>query len=513
MAEKVDQVEITLLRFPENVRKRKEMYLIDPNHCAYEIIDNAVDEFNAGFASCIEFNVMHTELGFPMVVVKDDGRGIPTELSRDPEHVNETQAEVALGNLTAGGKFDSNTGYKTVTGGLHGVGASCVNATSDIFIARIVHNGTITALHYSKGILTKKFIEEPYENKEEHGTEITFVLDASLWKEESFDFRVIKDRLRQLTYLNPKLKIVYKEYGSDSNLLVSEEFYHEEGLLDYFNDMTAAKTMLDEKPVRISKVVSDPELGNIGMDIVFGYSAGFNPDIYGFVNSVSTTGGDHYKGFNMGINRAVMSFFEESDKYKNLIKNIVIDDTKEGLCALISVKVMYPKFEGQSKQSIKMPRVGSAISAAVRDEFKFYLERHPGLVKLLADKLEKAYKSRQAAKRARDAARGIKSALDSSLPGKLSACSSKKPEECSLYIVEGDSAAGSAIQGRDSKTQAILPVFGKVLNTEKSRPEEAVSNGKLLDVVKALKCGIGKDFDIRKLRYHKIIIMADADVD
>ena len=195
------------------------------------------------------------------------------------------------------------------------------------------------------------------------------------------------------------------------------------------------------------------------------------------------------------------------------MKNLVIDDTKEGLCAVISVKVMYPKFEGQSKQSIKMPQVGSAVSALVRDEFKFFLERHPTFVKALADKLEKAYKGRQAAKRARDAARGMKSALDSSLPGKLSACSSKKPEECSLYIVEGDSAAGSAIQGRDSRTQAILPVFGKVLNTEKSRLEDAISNGKLLDVVKALKCGIGKDFDIKKLRYHKIVIMADADVD
>ncbi len=513
MASEINQAEITLLRFPENVRKRKEMYLIDPNHCIYEIIDNAVDEFNAGYAKNIEMVVRNSSNGFSTVVVKDDGRGIPTQMSSDPEHLEETQAEVALGNLTAGGKFGTDKGYHTITSGLHGVGASCVNATSEKFAAYIDHNETHTVLLYEKGILVSKDIEKPVPGSAVHGTTIEFVLDRELWKGENFDLSVIRRRLKQLTFLNPGLKISYSEYSVEGSEIVSEEYYHEDGLMDYFADITSSRTMLEEKPVRISKTVNDPELGDIAVDVVFCYSTSYTSDIYGFVNSVSTAAGDHYKGFNMGVNRAVTSFFSESDKYKNLVKNLVIDDTKEGLCAIVSVKVMYPKFEGQSKQSIKMPQVGSAVNSMVREEFKFFLERHPSFAKALADKLEKAYKGRQAAKRARDAARGMKNALDSSLPGKLSACSSKKPEECSLYIVEGDSAAGSAIQGRDSRTQAILPVFGKVLNTEKSRPEEAISNGKLLDVVKALKCGIGKDFDIKKLRYHKIIIMADADVD
>lgn len=511
MSQEINQAEITLLRFPGNVRKRKEMYLIDPNHCIYEIIDNAVDEFNAGYAKLISMRVEHSETGFAKIIVTDDGRGIPTQLSNDPEHLEETQAEVALGNLTAGGKFGTDKGYQTITSGLHGVGASCVNATSESFKAIIEHNRTVTVLLYEKGILVDRSIEKPTDS-DAHGTCIEFVLDSELWKGEDFDLAVIRRRLKQLSYLNPGLRITYFETALDGNN-IDEEYYHEDGLLDYFTDITSSRILLEEKPVRITKTVRDYDVGNIGIDIVFGYTTSFTSEIYGFVNSVSTAAGDHYKGFNMGVNRAVSSFFAESDKYKNLVKNLVIDDTKEGLCAVISVKVMYPKFEGQSKQSIKMPQVGSAVSALVRDEFKFFLERHPTFVKALADKLEKAYKGRQAAKRARDAARGMKSALDSSLPGKLSACSSKKPEECSLYIVEGDSAAGSAIQGRDSRTQAILPVFGKVLNTEKSRPEDAISNGKLLDVVKALKCGIGKDFDIKKLRYHKIVIMADADVD
>ena len=506
-----EQAEITLLRFPENVRIRKEMYLIDPNHCIFEIVDNAVDEFNSGYAKHINLTVTKVEgQEFPTITVWDDGRGIPTKLSNDPDHLNETQAEVALGNLTAGGKFGKESGYKTITSGLHGVGASCVNATSSIFNAKIYHEGTQTTLNYAKGILQNKAIEEPIKNKRLHGTEITFVLDETLWKGESFALEVIKNRLKQLSYLNPGLSLTYKDEA------VEETYLHENGLEDYYEHLTKGKTMLgtkDLKPIEITRSVEDAEVGKIELNVIFGYTTGFSADVYGFVNSVATTGGDHYTGFNMGIAKAITNFYTADGQYKTLLKNLNNEDCREGLIAILSVKVMYPKFEGQSKSSIKMPQVRSAINSVVQDEFKTYLDEHPSFVKLLAEKLAKASKARLAAKRARDVARGEKGSLDSSLPGKLAACSSKKPEECSLYIVEGDSAAGSAIQGRDSKTQAILPVFGKILNTEKSREDEVIKNGKLLDVVKALKCGIGKEFNIDKIRYHKIIIMADADVD
>lgn len=501
--------EITLLRFPENVRKRKEMYLIDCNHCNQEIIDNAVDEFNAGFATTIIMEVKKSPEGqFEEITITDDGRGIPTAPSNDPDHIGETQAEVALGNLTAGGKFGGESGYKTITSGLHGVGASCVNATSSMFTAVIEHNGTRTELCYEKGILVSKEIEKPVRDKKVHGTKITYRLDETLWTDDVFDFAKIRRRLKQLTYLNAGLKIIYKD---DS---LTEEYFHPEGLSDYFKDISSGKVLFDPEPIRISKVVVDEKVGNIGIDIVFGYTTGYSTEIFSYVNSVSTpNGGDHYAGFTAGILKAVNTFFAQDKKYEKLMKNISAEDTREGIYGIISVKVMSPRFEGQSKASIKMSEVRAAVNSVVVSDFGLYLECHPSFVKQLADKMEKAYKSRQAAKRARDAARGVKSALEVSLPGKLAACSSKKPEECSLYIVEGDSAAGSAIQGRDSKTQAILPVFGKILNTEKCRPEEAVTNGKILDVVKAMRTGIGKDFDIRKLRYHKIIIMADQDVD
>lgn len=514
-----EQAEITLLRFPENVRIRKEMYLIDPNHCMYEIIDNAVDEFNSGYAKHIQVTVQQQDKQhFPTITVWDDGRGIPTKLSNDPEHLEETQAEVALGNLTAGGKFGKETGYKTITSGLHGVGASCVNATSSSFRACIYHDGTRTVLQYAKGILIDKTIEEPIKDKKLHGTEICFVLDESLWKGEKFDFDVIKNRLKQLSYLNPGLVLSFKDAQ------VEETYEHINGLEDYYSHLIQNKTMLAEKdskgqvikeikPIQFLKNVNDPELGNIEINIILGYSEGYASDIYGFVNSVATTGGDHYTGFNTGIARAVTSFLTDDGHYKTLLKHLSNDDCREGIVAIISIKVMYPKFEGQSKGSIKMPQVRSAVNSVMQDEVRLYMEQHPTFVKLLAEKLEKAAKSRIAAQRARDSVRGEKGSLDSSLPGKLAACSSKKPEECSLYIVEGDSAAGSAIQGRDSRTQAILPVFGKILNTEKSRPDEVVKNSKLLDVVKALKCGIGSEFNIDKIRYHKIVIMADADVD
>lgn len=513
-----DQAQITVLKFPENVRLRKEMYLIDPNHCLYEIIDNAVDEFSAGRCKNIYIEVtgnMEEPDKFPYVMVKDDGGGIPTTPCNEPGFEDHCSATVALSQLSAGGKFGKAGSYQTNTSGLHGVGASCVNAVSNAFAARILHNNTVSTITFEKGILKEEKINIPTVSNTDplteslSGTAILFQLDETLWKDESFNFDIVKKRLKQLSYLNPGLKI---HYAIDYNGTIEKlEYYHEKGLEEYFSELISSKSMLDNTPIIINKTINNPAVGNIQINIVLGYSNSYANEIYNFVNNVTTQGGDHVTGFNTGLAKAVTGYFVASDKYKSLSKNLTNDDTKEGIVAIISVRVMYPKFEGQSKASIKMPEVRAAVNSVVYDEVKLYLDQHPTFSKLLADKLEKAAKARIAAKKAREAIRNAKSTLDSNLPGKLSACSSKKPEECEIYLVEGDSAAGSAVQARDSKTQAILPVFGKILNTEKSREHEVLNNSKLLDVIKALKCGIGNTFDINKLRYHKIIIMADAD--
>ncbi len=504
----MEQAQITVLEYPDNVRLRKEMYLIDPNHCLYEIIDNAVDEYSAGRCKNINVEVILKENSqFPIIVVTDDGAGIPTTLSKDSKYKGKTQVFLALGTVHAGGKFGTSGSYKTTTSGLHGVGASCVNAVSELFKAEVIHDKTITNLEFHKGILFEEKDNLPYEGSREHGTKIEFQLDSSLWKNEAFDFDTVKKRLKQLSYLNPGLKITYQNQND------IQEYYHEKGLIEYFQDITSAKTMLDNTPISIVKTVQNEEIGAISLAIVLGYSTGYTGEIYGFVNNVNTKGGDHIIGFNAGISKAITGYYSSNEKYKSLSKSLTSDDTREGLVAIISIKVMSPKFEGQSKASIKMPEVRSAVNSAIADEFKLYLEQHPSFSKLLGDKLDKAIKARIASKRAREAIRNAKNSLESSMPNKLMACSNKKPEECEIFLVEGDSAAGSAGQARDSKIQAILPVFGKILNTEKSREDEVISNTKLLDAIKALKCGIGKEFDINKIRYHKIIIMADADVD
>lgn len=506
----MEQAQITVLKFPDSVRLRKEMYLINPDHCFYEIIDNSVDEFSAGRCKTIDVEIKKSNSVFREIIVKDDGGGIPTTLSKDPDHKGFIDAEIALSTLSAGGKFQQTGSYTTNTSGLHGVGASCVNAVSNSFNATIYHDKTVTELNFEKGIIKKRSINKPF-SQDIHGTTISFVLDDTLWKDESYNFETIKKRLLQLSYLNPGLKINYKNSFNNSTEEIG--YYHEKGLSEYFSDLISNKSMLDTTPITIEKIVNNDQVGDIQISIALGYSTGYSSEIYSFVNNVNTAGGDHVTGFNAGTAKAITAYFASNDKYKSLNKVLTSEDTKEGLVALISVKVMAPKFEGQSKSSIKMPEVRNAVSTVVFEEVKFYLEQHPNFSKLLADKLEKATKARIAAKRAREAIRNAKNTLESSLPGKLAACSSKKPEESEIYLVEGDSAAGSAVQARDSKTQAILPVFGKILNTEKSREDEVLNNSKLLDVIKALKCGIGKTFDIDKLRYHKIIIMADADVD
>lgn len=511
-SKKLDQAQITVLEFPHQVRLRKEMYLIDPNHCIYEIIDNSVDEFTAGRCTQIDVEVEKSDdENFPFITIRDNGGGIPTTLCNNEKYKGKCQAYVALNVLNTSGKYGKAgvDGYKTETSGLHGVGASCVNAVSSKFFVNIFHDKTQSILNHEKGICIYENINKIKCDPSKTGTEIKFQLDNELWEGESFDFNIIKSRLKQLAYLNPGLTITF---SNPSESEYTEVYCYTDGLEEYYRHITASKTMLDDSCIRINKNIIDNKVGTIKINIVFNYSSGYSSDIYGFVNNVATSG-DHITGFNTGVAKAVMSYFGDNEKYKTLYKNIANEDCREGLVAIISIKVMDPKFEGQSKSSIKMPQVRSSVNSLVYEELKFYLDQHPQFVKVLAEKLEKAAKARIAAKRAREAVRNAKSTLESSLPGKLAACSNKKPEESEIFLVEGDSAAGSCILGRDSKSQAILPIFGKILNTEKARVDEVLNNSKLLDVIKALKCGIGKAFDITKLRYHKIIIMADADSD
>ena len=510
----MEQAQITSLKFPDNVRLRKEMYLIDPNHCIYEIIDNAVDEYSAGRCDKIEITISETDENevFPFIIIKDNGGGIPTTMKEDAEGKLRSQLEIALGSLSSSGKYGREGGYTTVTSGLHGVGASCVNAVSEVFIADVYStNNKYSGIRWCKGVKQNELlnIDEVVTDKTK-GTTISFKLDKDLWKNEQFDFDIIKRRLKQLSYLNPGLTIQYTNLNEPHE---QEIYIHKDGISEYFKDLTVNKSMLASDAIIINKTVEDEELGPVQISLTFGYSTGYSSETYSFVNNVSTQSGDHVTGFNTGIAKAINTYYKSNDKYKNIIKNLTNEDCREGLVSIISVKVMSPKFEGQSKNSIKMPKIRSIINDVVGDEFKYYLDQHPGYVKLLTDKIEKAIKARVAAKKAREAIRNAKSTLESSLPGKLTACHSKKPEECELFVVEGDSAGGSAVQGRDSKTQAILPIFGKILNTEKARESDVLNNSKLLDLIKALKCGIGKTFDIKKLRYHKIILMADQDSD
>jgi len=500
-------------KFPQSVRGNVGMFLSSPNHCIFEIIDNSVDEFVAGYAKHIHVQVLRdTTNAFPLIRVIDDGRGIPTSLTDDPDFKGQTQAEMALCNLSTGGKFEESAeGYATVTSGMHGVGASCVNATSNSFEAVIYHGGTKTVLRFAKGLIEKRSIEEPIADQKRQGTEITFALDDTIWEDEAdrFDFAEVKKRMWELAYLNSGLELSFED-GPEH-----ERYYEEQGFLALYQDIISSKAMLADKDakgntkelfktVAVDKLVHDLKDGDIEIKAAFSYAErNAEAELHSFVNNVATTGGDHNIGFKEAVTKAIKDFYEAEAKNKRLLKYLPKINCHTGLIALISVKVKKPIFIGQAKTVLKKSTVRKAVRVSVYDALKLYLEQNPVFAEALAKKLLASY---------------IPETPKPTLPGggnpeKLAACSCKNPEECSLYLVEGDSAAGSAIQGRDSKTQAILPVFGKVLNSEKQQEDKVQSNSKLLEVVKALKCGIGKKFNINNLRYHKIIIMADADTD
>ncbi|PTY92983.1 DNA gyrase/topoisomerase IV subunit B [Heyndrickxia sporothermodurans] len=509
-----EQAQIDFLEFPESVRKRRGMYIVDKAHTVFEIVDNSVDEAAAGYCTAIAVAVVGNT-----ITVEDNGRGIPVTPHKDPKFKGLSQAEVAFTTLHAGGKFGKDGGYTTNTGGMNGVGASCVNALSDHMTLSIKTGGSKYEIEFEKGLITKN-VEKVEDNVEGTGTTVTYTFDPEIWGEETLDLKKVKKRMRQLAYLNPGLLIYvyFDTVDANGNEVKSEDqFLFPEGLKSYVEQLTKSKKLISDIALTNQVIESTDAEGKplpIDVQIAYAYTEGYNQEIYTFVNNVATeNGGDHLTGFTMGVSKAIERYALEN-KFIKAASDISSDDTREGIVGIVSIKVRDPHFEGQGKSKIKMNNVRQAVRTVTEAHLYDHLEQDMEQAKGIINKTLMAAKARLAAKKAREATRNKKELLENTgLPGKLADCQTKKPEESELFVVEGDSAAGSAKQARDRKTQAILPVFGKILNVEKSRFDSVLKSEKIQDVLKALKCGIADTFDINKLRYHKIIIMSDADVD
>lgn len=409
-----EQAQISILRYPNNVRKRKEMYLNDPSHCVFEIVDNSTDEASAGHCNAIAVAIVGDE-----VIVEDNGRGIPVTPHKDPEYAGLSQAEVAFTVLHAGGKFGSKDGYQTNTGGLHGVGASCVNAVSESMSLIIRTGGKEYQASFAKGHITEKLRKTGVVEDGKTGTEVHFVLDKEIWGDETYDFKKIEKRMRQLAYLNPGLTyyLYFDSTDADGNEVKLEKPYcYPEGIKDYVNKLAKSKTALTDTAYFV-KTMEDPKVGNIEVSVAYMYTDSYSQDIHCFVNNIATeAGGDHLTGFKMGSYKAIERYALETGAIKDA-KDIESDDAREGIIAIISVKVKEPKFEGQGKSKIKMPEVRNAVRQ-ITEEFMYdYLAQDSNRAKGIMDKVQKAAKARLAAKRAREAARGQKEGLEGGLPG------------------------------------------------------------------------------------------------
>lgn len=499
------QQQIRQLSDRDHVRLRKGMYIPNINYCVYEIVDNSIDEFIAGYGNTIYLKIEPDRT----IMVVDEGRGLPIDPSLDDP--TKSQAELALGSLKAGGKFglEDGEGYDVKTGGLNGVGSSAINFLSEYLSARIYKNGTEYGLDFIKGEVTNQLYEVGPVDPEgqQTGTLIQLQPDVEIWQDdEDLDLTAINDRMKQLTYLNPGLTIMV-DINYDGKV-IQETYCHPEGLKTYVEQLSIKRNLLTP--------IWSTTLTHTGVDIslAFAYSDGYSDTIYAYTNNIlnSANGSSHLTGLKEGIFRAVSNYYTETNDNKTKI-NITSDDAREGLIAILSIKVKDPNFEGQGKDKLTMPRVRTAVRIATEEYIAEMLDKNPDTAKIIISKAENACKAREAAKRAREAVRSTKGLIDGGLPGKLANCKSKNPEESELFLVEGDSAAGTSKKGRDKHTQAILPVFGKILNVEKSRLEKVLQLPKLKEVIKAMGCSIGEEFDITKLKYHKIIPLADADYD
>lgn len=497
MFEHYDAGNIKVLKGLEAVRKRPGMYIGDTNigglhHLIYEVVDNSIDEAMAGFCDDIEVEI--TNEG--SVIISDDGRGIPVDI-----HPTEKipAATVVLTVLHAGGKFDKDS-YK-VSGGLHGVGISVVNALSKKLILTIKKDGNVYRQEFAKGIPTTNL--EIIKTTNRTGTTIEFWPDETIFETTNFEKKILMTRFKELAYLNPKIVINLKDQRDGSK----EKFHFEGGLDQFVNDLN--KKDVVAKSVFFSESVEDLEI-----DFALLYNTSYEEKLFSFVNNIKTPeGGTHEAGFRGGLTRAITTYITENASAREKDMKILGEDVREGLIAIISVKVPEPQFEGQTKGKLGSSYVRPLVQKMVFENLAKYFEENPNEAKAIMAKALMAARGREAAKRARDLTRKKDNFSVGTLPGKLADCQSKDPEISEIYLVEGDSAGGSAKQGRDRVFQAILPLRGKILNVEKARIERILSSKEIKNMITAFGCGIGEEFDIEKLRYHKIIVMTDADVD
>ena len=495
--------EIQILEGLEAVRKRPGMYIGSTSarglhHLVYEIVDNAVDEALAGFCDTIYVTINKDN----SVTVIDNGRGIPVGINHK---AGLPAVEVVFTVLHAGGKFGGG-GYK-VSGGLHGVGASVVNALSNWLEVEIYHEGKVYQQRYERGKVMEKLtvIGDCEEGKT--GTKVTFLPDDTIFETTIFDFNVLKQRFREMAFLTKGLKIVLKDDREEEPK--ERTFHYEGGIKEFVTYLNRSATPLYEQIIYCEGMVN-----NVSVEVAMQHNDSYSDNTYGFVNNITTPeGGTHVVGFRNAITKTFNDYARKNKLLRDNEPNLSGEDIREGLTAIISVKIEDPQFEGQTKQKLGNSEARGAVDNVVSKQLEIFLEQNPAVGKIIVEKSVMSQRAREAARKARDLTRR-KSALDNmALPGKLADCSDKNPENCEIYIVEGDSAGGSAKTARDRATQAILPLRGKILNVEKARLDKIYGNAEIKAMITAFGTGIHKDFDISKLRYHKIIIMTDADVD
>ena len=495
--------EIQILEGLEAVRKRPGMYIGSTSarglhHLVYEIVDNAVDEALAGFCDTILVTINKDN----SVTVVDNGRGIPVGINKK---AGLPAVEVVFTVLHAGGKFGGG-GYK-VSGGLHGVGASVVNALSNWLEVEICKEGKVYKQRYERGKVVQKLEVIGECELEKSGTKVTFSPDGSIFEETVFDYNVLKQRFREMAFLTKGLKIILRDEREEE--AVERTFHYEGGIKEFVEYLNKSKTPLYEDIIYCEGTEND-----VVVEVAMQHNDSYSDNTYGFVNNITTPeGGTHVVGFRNALTKTFNDYARKNKLLRDSEPNLSGEDIREGLTAIISVKIADPQFEGQTKQKLGNSEARGAVDHIVSRQLEIYLEQNPQVAKMTIEKSVMAQRAREAARKARDLTRR-KSALDGmALPGKLADCSDKDPKNCEIYIVEGDSAGGSAKTARDRATQAILPLRGKILNVEKARLDKIYGNAEIKAMITAFGTGIHDDFDISKLRYHKIIIMTDADVD
>ena len=508
MENNYDASQIQVLEGLEAVRRRPGMYIGSTDarglhHLVYEIVDNAIDEAMAGY--CTHINVyIHLDNS---ITVVDNGRGIPVGIH---PKTGKSALEVALTMLHAGGKF-GGSGYK-VSGGLHGVGLSVVNALSDELRAEVRRDGKVYRQICQKGIKITEVEVVGICGEDEHGTTITFAPDETIFDEVNYDYDTLTRRLRELAFLNAGVSITVTDERGETDR--SDTFHYEGGIVEYVTYLNKNKEVLHPEPIYFTASKVESEKDSASVEIAMQYNDGYNENVFTYANNINTIeGGSHLVGFRTALTRVVNDYARKYKILKDNDANLSGEDTREGLSAIISVKLTEPQFEGQTKTKLGNAYIRNMVDSAVYAGLMQYMEEHPAQAKTIVDKCLSASRAREAARKARELTRR-KSVLDSAaLPGKLADCSEKDPSKCELFIVEGDSAGGSAKEGRDRHFQAILPLRGKILNVEKTRLDKILGNAEIKCMITAFGAGMDAEFDESKLRYHKIICMTDAAVD